>query len=364
MKEDEYYMSCALRLAGKAFGRTSPNPMVGAVLVKNGRIVGSGYHRRAGLPHAEAEAIKAAGQKARGAALYVNLEPCNHYGKTPPCTDAILKAGVKRVVAAMKDPNPVNNGAGLRRLKRRGLSVRTGVLKKEAEELNRNFIAYITKKRPFVMVKVAQSVDGKIATRSGDSKWISSDSSRHYAHRLRARFDAVMIGVNTLLKDNPILTTRRAGRQPVKIIVDSSLRTPPDSRIFTRVSPGRVIIATAGHSAAKNAGALKKKADILYVGSDGRKVNMKRLLTRLAKEGITSVLVEGGGELAWSLIEKKLVDRIMFIVAPMVIGGRDAVTSVEGKGYDRVKNALSLRDIKMRRIKQDILLEAKPCLRA
>ncbi len=310
---DEKYMRLALVLAKKGEGLTSPNPAVGAVIVKNGRIVGRGYHKKCGLPHAEVNALNEAGDKAKGATLYVTLEPCNHFGRTPPCADAIIRAEIKRVVAAMKDPNPVNNGRGIRKLEKNGIETLCGVLEGEARALNKPFIKFITTGMPYLTVKMAESLDGKIATKTGDSKWISDEDSRRYVRSLRSKSDAVMVGINTFIKDNPTLLGGGAnGKQPVRIIV----------------------------------------------GGRGR-VDLKNLLKKLGKMGIINILAEGGGELVGSLVEKRLVDRFLFFVAPKIIGGRDAITPVEGDGIRRIDEALILGDMKVRKFKRDILIEAE-----
>lgn len=361
MNTDEKYMRLALGLAKKAEGLTNPNPAVGAVVVKNGRVVGSGYHKRCGLPHAEAVALRAAGASARGAALYVTLEPCNHYGRTPPCTDAIIARGITRVVAAMKDPNPITNGRSMKKLKRHGINTTIGVLEEEASGLNRPFIKFMKTKMPYVTVKIAESLDGKIATRSGDSRWITSDDSRAYVQKLRRKADAVMVGVNTIIRDDPMLLSRVAGpKQPARVIIDSRLRTPLTAKVFssTKVSP--VIIATTRLASSRKAGAfVSKGATIIFTGLKGGRVDLKDLLKRLGSMNMIDLLVEGGGELVAALLEEKLVDRLLFFMAPKIIGGRNAVTSVEGRGIGRVKDALDLGIISVKRFSKDIMIEAK-----
>lgn len=241
-------MRLALKEAGRGRARVSPNPAVGCVIVNNNNIIAKGYHKGFGGPHAEREALKKAGPAAEGATLYVTLEPCSHFGKTPPCTEAITESGINEVVAAMPDPNPANNGRGLKHLRKNGIKVISGVLRREAEELNRGFIERVKKKRPYITVKMAQSLDGKIATRTGDSKWVSSQGSREIVQRLRSRQDAIMVGVNTVIKDNPLLTVRRSHWHPVKVVVDSRMRTPTKANIFGKNSPAQVIIATTKKS--------------------------------------------------------------------------------------------------------------------
>lgn len=364
---DIEFMRKAIQLAEKARGFTNPNPLVGALVVRDGKVVGEGYHKKAGLPHAEVIALKEAGSDAQGASLYVNLEPCNHYGRTPPCVDAILESGIKRVIIGMKDPNPLNNGAGIRRLKKAGLDVNVGVLRKDAKKLNEFFITYVTKKRPFVIVKVAQSIDGKIASCNYDSRWVSSRNSRAYVHRLRSYVDAVMVGVNTVIRDNPLLTTRKKGRQPCKIIVDSTLRVPHNARIFRDISAGKVLLVTTNNVSQNRFNRFRDyiksgKVEIITTSKKNHRVNLKELMSILVKMGIVSILVEGGGELIWSLIESRLVDRFLFFISPIIIGGKDAVTSVEGKGFGRIRDSMRLDKISVNKIGPDWLIEAKPCL--
>lgn len=361
MDRDELYMRRALGLAARGRGLTHPNPCVGALVVKGDRIVGAGYHRRCGLPHAEADALRRAGKAARGSTLYVTLEPCNHFGRTPPCTDLIIRSGVKRVVAAMKDPNPVTGGRGIRRLKARGIATVVGVLEAEAEALNLPFIKFMKTNMPYVTLKIAESLDGKIATRAGDSRWITSDSSRAYVHRLRRKADAVMVGANTAVTDDPTLLARVPGRkQPARVVVDSGLRTPLTARIFSTVFSSPVIIATTSKASSRKAAAYAMKgATVLFAASKGGRVGLKDLLRRLGRMGLIDILVEGGGELAASLVEARLVDRFLFFIAPKIIGGRGAVPSVGGRGVGRVGDALSLSDVKIRRFAKDILIEAK-----
>jgi diaminohydroxyphosphoribosylaminopyrimidine deaminase / 5-amino-6-(5-phosphoribosylamino)uracil reductase len=331
--QDEKYIAIALGLAKRARGLTSPNPCVGAIVVKNNRIVGRGYHMRAGGPHAEIYALRQAGKNAKGATLYVSLEPCCHYGRTPPCVDSIYSAGIKRVVAAMKDPNPLNNGKGMAALKKRG--IKTGIIK------------YITKKTPFVTVKVAQSLDGKISTRTGDSKWISGEKARKFVHRLRGRVDAIIVGARTVLKDDPLLTARvktgkakppstaGSGRQPLRIIICGGSKIPASARLLNSRG-GEAILAKP---------------------RKGGRVNMRALLKGLAKIGVTNVLIEGGGEVIASAFEAKVVDKVCFFISPKIIGGRMAVTSVEGLGVGKVGEAIRLRDISLRKIGEDFLIE-------
>ena len=337
MTKDEIYMRHALKLAGTRIGLTNPNPTVGAVVVKNGRIVGAGCHKKCGLPHAEVNALRSAGSKAKGANLYVTLEPCCHYGRTPPCTDAIISAGIRRVVIAMKDPNPVNNSKGSKRLRRAGIKIVTGVLRQEAEALNRPYIKFIKEKIPYVTLKMAESLDGKIATRTGESKWITSEASRRYVDRLRGRVDAVMVGSNTILKDDPSLTCKIPGsKQPLRIVAGGTSPISHGSKILSNIRISEVLIAK---------------------GPNGR-VNLRKLLKKLGDSGIMHLLVEGGGELAARFVEEDLVDQYLFFIAPKIIGGRDAVTSVEGDGIKKIGDAVILKNMSVKKFGEDILIEA------
>lgn len=359
MKNHEKYMRLALELAMKAKGRTSPNPLVGAVLVKNKRIIAKGYHRSAGGPHAEIYAIKNAGKKSKNATLYVTLEPCSHYGRTPPCVDEIIKSKIKEVVVAMPDPNPVNNGRCLRLLKKHGIKVALGVLRKEAEKINKPFVKYITKGMPFITVKAAQSLDGRIATRTGDSKWITSSSSREHSRRERCLYDGIMAGVSTVIKDNPLLSSKSKNNKfPVKIIVDSNLRTSLNARIFSRQSPAAVIIAVGNKIKNKNKidKMRSKGATILFINQTIRGLDLKDLLIKLARHEITNILVEGGGKLIGSLFDAKLVDRVLFFIAPKIIGGEDAINSVGARGVKNVADSFRLKDVDIKKFDDDILI--------
>ena len=333
-------MALAIALAKRAEGMTSPNPIVGAVIVKNRRVVGRGYHKRAGLPHAEINALRQAGAKVKGATLYVTLEPCDHSGRTPPCTAAIIRSGIKRVVIAIEDPNPANNGSGIRKLNRYGVRTRVGILAKDAMAMNRPYIKFITKRIPFVTVKVAQSLDGKIATKTGDSKWISSGDSRRYVHELRRISDAVMVGANTVRKDDPLLLSKLSrGKQPVRVIVSGKSGLPSGAKVCSYLQRSPVIVV-------RPSGRFRKKVDL------------NKLLKALAKRDITNILVEGGGELIAGLVEENLVDRFLVFIAPKIIGGRDAKTAVEGNGIEKIKDALCLQNMSVRRFKEDMLIEA------
>ena len=359
-KTDEYYMGLALRLALKAKGKTSPNPLVGALVVKAGRIIGRGFHARAGFAHAEIIALDEAGKKAKGATLYVTLEPCAHTGRTPPCTDRIIQSGIKEVVIGMIDPNPLNNGKGVMLLKQSNIKVREGVLGGQLKKINESFIKYITTRIPFVTVKVAESLDGRIATRTGDSKWITSDKSRAFAHRIRKDYDAIMVGVNTVLRDNPSLNPWFSQKQLIKIIIDSTLSTPADANIFS--GNAQVIIVTLPSrpgQETENRKNLSAKAKILEVKEKSGQINLRDALKKLAQLQISNIIVEGGGTLIGSLFDERLVDKILFFISPKIIGGKDAISSVMGSGVRRIDQAIKLGDLKIRRFGEELLVEAR-----
>lgn len=353
-------MRLALKLALKAKGKTSPNPLVGALVVKNNRIIGRGFHAKAGRAHAEIIALDQAGKKAKGATLYVTLEPCAHTGRTPPCVNRIIESGIKEVIVGMVDPNPLNNGRGIALLKQGNIKVRHGVLSDELAGINESFIKYITTRLPFVTVKVAQSLDGRIATYTGDSKWITSDKSRAFAHKIRKDYDAIMVGVNTVLRDNPRLNAWSSGRQPVKIIIDSNLSTPEDANIFSKDS--QVIIITLPSrpgQETENRKRLLEKAKIIEVKERSGQINLRDALKKIAQLQITNIIVEGGGTLIGSLFDERLVDKVLFFISPKIIGGKDAISSVMGKGVRRVDQAIKLRGVKFRRFGEELLVEAE-----
>ena len=360
MKKDKhvYFMRAAMKLALKARGMTSPNPLVGALVVKNGRIISAGFHRKAGFAHAEIVALDKAGCEAKGAVLYVTLEPCAHFGKTPPCVDRIITSGIKEVVVGMIDPNPLNNGKGLNILRSRGIKVTSGILEEELKKINEPFIKFITRGLPYITVKTAQSLDGKIACAGGDSKWITSDRSRALAHRLRAGYDAVMVGVNTVLRDNPKLDAWFSKKQPAKVIIDSRLSVHPEANVFC--SDGQAIIVTLSSAPGQetaNRAALSAKAMILQVKEKSGQINLKDALKKLARMGIINILVEGGGTLNGSLFDEGLVDKVMFFISPKIIGGKDATSPVMGKGIARMDKAIKLKGISLKRIGEDFLIE-------
>ncbi len=355
---DEFYMREALRIAAYASGRTTPNPLVGAVIVKDNRIVGQGWHRKAGTEHAEIHALHQAGELAKGADIYVTLEPCSHYGKTPPCCQAIIKAGIKRVIVAMTDPNPLVAGNGLKELKAAGIEVVEGVCRDEAEKLNEVFLKWIVHKMPFVVVKTAMTLDGKIATVSGDSKWITNEKSRKFVHQLRDLYDGILVGIGTVLADNPTLTTRldHLGKNPVRIIVDSKARIPLDSIVITDKSAHTILAVTERASQEKIAALLQVGIEVIMTKEKADRVDLSDLLKILAEKNICSILVEGGSRINYSFFVEHLVDKVHCFIAPKIIGGTDAASPVGGKGTFYMKDAYQLNDITTERFDEDILI--------
>lgn len=360
MKEEQY-MHMALSLARRGLGTTSPNPMVGAVIVKGGEVVGKGYHRKAGLAHAEVIALEDAGDKARGSTLFINLEPCAHQGRTPPCTDTIIKAGVRKVVVAMLDPNPLVNGMGVETLKKARIEVKVGLLEEEAKRLNEAFIIYMERKRPFFIMKAAVSLDGKIATKTCDSKWISNEESRRYVNRLRSTVDGIMAGINTVISDNPLLVPKVAKpkKYPVRIILDSKLRIPLSCDIAKTAAKYPTWVFTSEDSRADREAKLKSLGlDVIRVSKDGNgRASLKEVGDELYRRGLMTVLAEGGGEINSSLLREGLVDKLLLFYAPILIGGKGALNLVGGKGIDFLKDASKVTITAVKRFKEDIHLE-------
>ena len=346
----------ALRIARHAEGRTSPNPLVGAVVVRDGKIIAQGWHRKAGTPHAEIHALNMAGELSRGATLFVTLEPCSHFGRTPPCARAIVDAGIKKVVAAMSDPNPKVAGRGFEILRAAGVEVEVGLLENEARKLNEVFLKWVTQKLPFVTLKFACSLDGKIATVGGESQWISCEESRKFSHGLRDINDAILVGIGTVLADNPSLTTRLVdGKNPVRVIVDSNARIPLDAKVVTDKS-ARTILATTSNAPPEKISALKNCGVEILTAGDGQRVDLKFLMRELAAREITSVLVEGGGTIHFAMLEAQLVDKIFSFVAPKIIGGSNALTAVAGAGFEKLSDAVNLENFSAQKIGTDLLL--------
>jgi diaminohydroxyphosphoribosylaminopyrimidine deaminase/5-amino-6-(5-phosphoribosylamino)uracil reductase len=351
---DERFMEIALKLARRGEGSVNPNPITGALVVKDGVIIGQGYHKAFGGPHAEVFALKEAGENARGATLYVTLEPCCHYGKTPPCTRRIIDAGIKRAVIACRDPNPQVNGQGIGHLREAGIDVKEGVLEEEAKRLNEIFFKFITTHLPFVQLKLAMSLDGKIATRTGDSKWITKEASRREAHRLRRKFAAVLVGLKTVIADDPRLTVRHVfGKDPIRIVLDGQGKIAVEATLLREA--GRTIIATAAMSQDKEQALLNLGVEVWRLPKDQGRVDIRSLLQRLGAEDIDSVLVEGGGETAASFLGARLVDKVSFFIAPIIIGGRDAIPAVGGIGSAYVSEAIWLHDIEVEQVGKDTL---------
>ena len=350
---DELFMRQALDLAIKGMSWTLPNPMVGAVLVKNGKIIGRGYHTKVGMPHAEIEAFDNATDDPRGATLYVSLEPCCVFGRMPPCVDEIIKRGVTKVVCAVKDPNPKVNGAGIKKLEEAGIIVVSGILSEEAKKINEAFFTFHEKKRPFVTIKFASSLDGKLATKTGDSKWITNEKMRTYARILRSEHQAILVGINTVLHDNPNLGAREKGKKdPLRIILDSTLKIPLDSDVLRDDS---VLIVTSNNADANRLAQLQEKGiPVLQLPSE--KIHIPDLIKELYKREIVSVFVEGGAEALGSFADAKIVDRVYACFAPLIIGGRDAITSVKGDGVAKVLNAIRLKDVEIKKFDDNFVI--------
>ncbi|MCP4666822.1 MAG: bifunctional diaminohydroxyphosphoribosylaminopyrimidine deaminase/5-amino-6-(5-phosphoribosylamino)uracil reductase RibD, partial [Deltaproteobacteria bacterium] len=354
----------ALRQARKGLGRTSPNPAVGAVIVRKGRVIATGFHRKAGMPHAEAAALDKLGGKAPGATLYVTLEPCNHRGRTPPCTEAIIGSGLKRVVVGMMDPNPDVRGGGCAYLKEKGISVTAGVCERESRRLNEAFLKFVTSRQPFVTVKSALTMDGWTATATGHSKWITNEKSRQAVHRLRDRADAVMVGVGTVVADDPLLTTRLTrgrGKDPLRIVVDTHLRTPPTAKILNHDSSSHTTIVVGSGPMAGDLRAFQKKGvSTLNCPTKAGKIDLAALMGILGSRGITSLLVEGGASVIGSILRERLADKFYIFKAPRILGGDDGVPMAAGQGPTRMDQCLGLKDLRTRRYGDDILFIGYP----
>ena len=354
-------MQEALVQARKGLGLTTPNPMVGAVIVKDGEIVGRGFHPQAGEPHAEIFALQEAGERALNAEIFVTLEPCNHQGKTPPCTQAIIRSGIRRVVIGTTDPNPSVAGRGAACLKESGIKVETGLLAQECCKLNEAWNKYITTGLPFVTLKSAASLDGRIATHSGNSQWITNEKSRHYVHQLRASHDAILVGIGTLLKDNPRLTARRPGeepRNPYRIVVDSLLRTPLESQVFGSDGTQKMLLVTRQQSAEKLAPYRKLVKDILILPTNSLgQIDLLELMKELGRREVTSILIEGGSEINGSALDNRIIDKVCFFYAPILVGGRGSLGMISGEGSETIAQALAVKDITIRHFDGDLCLE-------
>ncbi len=352
----------ALKLAQKGAGRTTPNPLVGAVVVKKGHIVGKGYHRKAGGPHAEAEAIRQSGSEAKGATLYVSLEPCCHLDKrTPPCVHSIIDAGIRRVFIGTRDPNPRVNGKGVKALRKAGISVDEGVMKAEAIHLNEIYNKYILVKKPFIVLKAAMTLDGKIAPAEGGPYWISGKEARLRGHALRDQMDAILVGINTVLTDNPRLTTRLPsgkGRDPLRIIVDTSLRIPLSAKVLNEHSGARTLIATTSQASSRKIRAVEKKnAEVMVVPQKNLKVSLSKLMQKIGEKGVSSLLIEGGGEINASALKEGIVDKMIFFISPQVMGKREAVGVFRESGLSNKGKPIFLKNVKVEQLGRDLMLE-------
>lgn len=351
------YMTRAIRLASKGRGTTSPNPMVGCVIVKNGKVIAEGYHARCGGDHAEVIALKKAGEKARGATLYVTLEPCAHYGRTPPCVKRIIDCGIKKVIVGMKDPNPLMNGKSVAILRKFGIAVEVGVLEHELRQLNEVFLKYIIQRMPFVVAKTAQTLDGKIATARGQSKWITSQASRDFAHELRNNFDAILVGINTVLNDNPFLNAAKQSKRIKKIVLDSYLKTPLNANIFKKTESEDIIIVTTANASDKRIRALSSKARVITTPKKGSRIDLKWLFKELAKQEISSILIEGGATVVGNALKNGLVDKMFVFIAPKILGDASARNSVIGFKASHVDDAVRLKDLSVGATGGDLFIQ-------
>ncbi len=356
-------MAQALSLAKRGGRAVRPNPRVGAVVVKNGRRIAAAYHSRYGGPHAEVKALEKAGRSARGATLYVNLEPCSTYGKTPPCTDLIVRSGIKRVVVGCLDRNPPNRGRAKRILEKAGISFASGVRESEAFDLNRDFFTWAELKRPYTVLKLALSLDGKIATRTGDSRWITSKEGREFAHYLRGKSDGVLVGINTVLQDDPRLTVRMGYHGPrlKRVVLDSRGRLPLSARLLkVRPVSDTIVALTPRAPAGKRKKLLERGTTCLTLPSAGGRVNLKKLLKKLAALGVMRLLIEGGGEVAASILKEGLVDEVHLIIAPLIIGGKEAPDAVGGEGVEKLARAYRLKNLSVKKLGPDIHIWGYP----
>lgn len=362
MLTDEEIMRKALELAKRGEGWTAPNPMVGAVIVNKGRIVGEGFHQKAGTPHAEIHALFQAREQAKGSTVYVTLEPCCHHGRTPPCTDALIKAEVSKVVIAMVDPNPKVSGGGINKLREAGIEVVTGVLEKEAKALNEVFITNIVAQRPFIALKSALTLDGKTATKTGSSKWITGEETRHYAHKLRHKYDAILVGIGTVLADDPQLTTRISGlKNPLRIIIDSTLKIPENAQILdTKSSQTIIFTGNLGNGCSKAGRLIEKGVEVIQCPGEDGKVDIFDLVRVLYDKGVSSVLVEGGAGVNGAFFDRHLVDKLYLFYAPKLAGSHLAPGMIGGVGISDMKDAVYIEDLSVESIGKDLLITGYP----
>jgi len=354
MKNSEVLMTRVIHLAKRGKGRVSPNPLVGALIVKNGRIIGEGYHKKAGTEHAEVVAINKAGKKVNGSTMYVNLEPCCHFGKTPPCTETIMKAGIKEVFIGAKDPNPLVSGKGIKRLRKSGIKVYSGILEDEARELNEFYFTYMEKRRPFIILKIAQTIDGKIADIYGNSRWITNELARKKVHSLRNEVDAILTGIGTIKKDDPELTPRltRKIKEPLRIVLDSNLRIPQNARIARE----RTVIATRLNSNKRKKKILEfRGVRIWEIQGDKNGLSISNVLKRAHKEKVLSILVEAGKRVSSSFVKEHLVDKIYIFISNKILGS--GITSFESLGFKRLEDALLIEKISFKCFKENLLIK-------
>lgn len=359
---DIKFMKRALELAEKGVGYTKPNPMVGAVIVRDGKIIGEGYHEICGSHHAEINAFRNATLDVSGATMYVTLEPCSHYGRTPPCAHAIVEKGIKKVVIGLLDPNPLVSGKGVEILKNNGIEVVIGILEDEGRKQNEIFLKYIATKLPFGILKTAMTLDGKIASAIGDSKWITNEFSRQYVHEIRHRVSGIMVGIGTVLADDPELTTRlnnRVGVDPIRIIVDSTAKIPLNAKVLNLDSKAKTIVATTEKANKQILKDIRNKgADVIITPLKNNRVDLSYLMQQLGLREIDSVLIEGGGALNFSALEEGIVDKVISFIAPKIIGGAASKTPVAGDGISLMENAMQLENIQISRFQEDIMIEA------
>lgn len=356
---DEFYMKRALELAVKGIGMVNPNPMVGAVIVKDNKVIGEGFHEKYGHAHAERNAVKNAVEDIEGATVYVTLEPCAHYGKTPPCVDLLIEKKVRKVVIGMLDPNPLVAGKSIKKLKENNIEVKVGVKEKECRKLNEVFIKYITTKKPFVIMKAGISIDGKIATSSGESKWITSERSRLHSHELRNRMSGIMVGINTVLSDDPSLTYRgeHKGKDPLRIIIDSTLKVPFESKVIKYNNNNTIVACVENTDLIKKEKLEKMGVKIIETKSKKGKVDLQEVVEKLGKEKIDSILLEGGGTLNFSALKEEIVDKVRFYIAPKIIGGENSKNSVSGQGFYNLDDCVNLKDMSYEQMGNEIVVE-------
>lgn len=359
--QDAFYMKQAVELAGRGMGFVNPNPLVGAVIVKDDQIIGRGWHEYFGGPHAEVNAIKDANGNAENATIYVTLEPCSNYGKTPPCSLEIIRNKFSRVVAGCMDPNPLVAGRGIEMIRNAGIEVQSGILEKEVKELNEVFFKFISTQIPFVVMKTAMSLDGKITTKTGDSKWISGEESRKRVHELRNQYSGIMVGINTVIEDDPLLNVRDINgntKNPIRIVVDSKARTPLEAKIINSPEIAPTIIAVTDQAPDEKLSQLKEKeVQVIVCSAKNNRVDLRFLMQELAKQNIDSILLEGGGKLNFEAIQQGIVDKVIVFIAPKILGGDEAITPVEGRGISRLANTVELENLKTIQSGQDIMIE-------